>query len=571
MRKILQICLIMMLLPGYLWAGNESSMRADRLPTSGIYAYVTDLNDGVRIIDVSDPENPTEVGFYDTPGAARDVYVSENHAYIADGLSGLRIIDVSDPASPTEAGYYDTPGYACGVYVSGSYAYVADEDETSGLLIIDVSDPANPFEAGFCGAYHCNAEVEVSDNYAYAGTTTMGFAVIDVSDPEDPFAAGYYQAPLLVESAVVSGRYAYLGLFGFKNINKAALSERYTHLSKEYYVDWLDYFEIIDVINPSNPIKVGSYPVPSYVMGVAVAGNYAYLAAYEAGLRIIDISNPVNPVEVGNYDASGNYNYEISVLGNYAYIADFGGYFRVIDVSDPAIPSQVGLIVNISGAYSVYAVDYEPPQVTVISPNGGEGFEPGDICDITWLAEDNVGVDSISIFYSIDAGSSWETIASGEANDSTYSWTIPNTPSDNCLVKILAYDPSHNTDEDQSDSFFSISTQGIGENSSSPGSLVLLQIVPNPFRGSTEITFSMGQSERGNRITSGSMLSGSCLKIYDAGGRLIRQWNYSATDQSCHAVWDGRDDYGCEVSAGVYLVRFETQDHAVTEKLILLK
>jgi hypothetical protein len=40
--------------------------------------------------------------------------------------AGLRVIDVSNPSNPREVGFFDTPGYAYGVYVSGNYAYVAD-------------------------------------------------------------------------------------------------------------------------------------------------------------------------------------------------------------------------------------------------------------------------------------------------------------------------------------------------------------------------------------------------------------------------------------------------------------
>jgi hypothetical protein len=56
------------------------------------------------------------------------VAVVANYAYVADDDAGLRIISVSDPAHPTEVGYYDTPGIACGVAAVGNYAYVADDD-----------------------------------------------------------------------------------------------------------------------------------------------------------------------------------------------------------------------------------------------------------------------------------------------------------------------------------------------------------------------------------------------------------------------------------------------------------
>ncbi len=48
------------------------------------------------------------------------------YAYVADDTAGLRVVDVSNPAAPFEVGFYDTPGSAQGVAVAGAYAYVAD-------------------------------------------------------------------------------------------------------------------------------------------------------------------------------------------------------------------------------------------------------------------------------------------------------------------------------------------------------------------------------------------------------------------------------------------------------------
>jgi len=92
---------------------------------AGNYAYVADEVGGLRIIDVSNPAAPTEVGFYDTPGNAYGVAVAGNYAYVADDLDGLRIIDISNPAAPTEVGFYDALGNAWGVAVAGNYAYIA--------------------------------------------------------------------------------------------------------------------------------------------------------------------------------------------------------------------------------------------------------------------------------------------------------------------------------------------------------------------------------------------------------------------------------------------------------------
>ena len=101
---------------------------------AGNYAYVADAGSGLRIIDVSNQSDPSEVGFYDTSGSALGVALAGNFAYVADYTGGLRIIDVSDPAAPSEVGFYDTPGEAWGVALVGNYAYVADRD--GGLIIL---------------------------------------------------------------------------------------------------------------------------------------------------------------------------------------------------------------------------------------------------------------------------------------------------------------------------------------------------------------------------------------------------------------------------------------------------
>jgi hypothetical protein len=97
-----------------------------------------------------------------------------------------------------------------------------------------------------------------------------------------------------------------------------------------------------------------------------------------------------------------------------------------------------------------------PPAVTVVAPNGGENWHAGDVEDINWTATDVQGVDSVSVYYSSNGGADYTLIASGEANDGTYPWTVPSALTDNALVKIRAYDPSLKVGEDVSDAAFSI-------------------------------------------------------------------------------------------------------------------
>ncbi|MFQ5342986.1 MAG: LamG-like jellyroll fold domain-containing protein, partial [Anaerolineae bacterium] len=181
---------------------------AQGVAVAGHYAYVADGYSGLRVIDISNPAGPREVGFYDTPSSAWGVAVAGHYAYVADGYSGLRVIDISNPAGPREVGFYDTPGYAHGVAVAGNYAYVADY--YSGLRVIDISNPAGPSEAGSYDTPGYAQDVTVAGNHAYVADYQDGLWMIDISDPAHPTKADSYDTPGIARDVVVAGNYAYV-------------------------------------------------------------------------------------------------------------------------------------------------------------------------------------------------------------------------------------------------------------------------------------------------------------------------------------------------------------------------
>ena len=117
--------------------------------------------------------------------------------------------------------------------------------------------------------------------------------------------------------------------------------------------------------------------------------------------------------------------------------------------------SQVEPTVMDSASITTIA-DGEPPTVTVIAPNGGENWGTYGWHTITWVADDNIGVSGDSVFYSTNNGTDWTLIATHIGNPQSYSWQIPNTPSDQCLVKVKIFDVSGNCTEDISDDNFNI-------------------------------------------------------------------------------------------------------------------
>jgi len=291
--------------------------------------------------------NPLEVGFYDTPGGARDVVtdvVSGEgfYAYVADGDKGLRIINYNNFATPkvSEVGALDTPGNAVAVArhrrvsdldhippIISMYALVADG--STGLHIYDVSNPANPLEVdGYDPTIGSVRNIAIAGNYAYLAAEDAGMRIINISG--SLIETGFYDTPDYASDVAVAGNYAYVA-------------------------DGSNGLRIINITDPGNPAEVGFYDTPGFARGVAVAGDYAYVADYNNGLRIINITNPASPTEVGFYDTPG-LAYSVTVGEGFAYVADGGGGLRIISIADPAAPIEVGFQDTSWSAYAVRVV-----------------------------------------------------------------------------------------------------------------------------------------------------------------------------------------------------------------------
>lgn len=92
------------------------------------------------------------------------------------------------------------------------------------------------------------------------------------------------------------------------------------------------------------------------------------------------------------------------------------------------------------------------PSLTLSSPNGGELALIGANYNITWT--DNTGLATVKIELSTNGGSTWTTVAANAPNNGSYSWAVPNSPSQTCLIRIS--DPADGTPNDVSNGNFTI-------------------------------------------------------------------------------------------------------------------
>jgi hypothetical protein len=88
----------------------------------------------------------------------------------------------------------------------------------------------------------------------------------------------------------------------------------------------------------------------------------------------------------------------------------------------------------------------------------------------------------------------------------------------------------------------------------------LMQNIPNPFAGSTRISFSL---PRASQVR---------IDVVTVDGRLVKTLLNELTSPGVHQVdWDATNASGASVAGGIYFYRLVTPDAKATRKMVLLR
>ena len=352
-----------------------------------IYALVAaNVDDGIQIIDITDPANPAAVssvtdgaGGFDTLDGASSVDTTtiggSHYALVAaDTDDGVQIIDITDPANPVAvssvtdgAGGFDTLDGASSVdttTIGGSHYALVAADTDDGVQIIDITDPANPVAVssvtdgagGFDmldGASSVDTTTIGGSHYALvAADTDDGVQIIDITDPANPAAV----------SSVTDGAGGFDTLNGASSVDTATIGNRHYALVAAFFDDGV---QIIDITDPANPVaaskavdgRLGFNTLgwPKFVTTETVGdSHYALVSAVDdKGIQIINITNPAEPEAVSSAvyygNGKGGIFYRLDGPGGtttfhiggstYALVtSNFYDAIQVLDVTDPANP-----------------------------------------------------------------------------------------------------------------------------------------------------------------------------------------------------------------------------------------
>jgi hypothetical protein len=332
MRSLLSICIVIFFA---LTVFGQDSLNvtcvsqfalwgyASDVAVSGSYAYVANDN-ALSVVDIADPTHPHPVAFLNSCSGASGVAVSGHYLYTVEQDIGLKVVDISNPLRPVEMGRFGTLGWMPGgIAVAGSLAVVVDYPQSGGarLEVIDVSIPAAPSLLGqlnLTGMYG-DVGIAIQDSLVYVGGEYSGLYIFNIHSPSAPVVLGHSGDLGMTKDVAVDGHYAYV--------------------ASEY-----DGLHIVDIINPASPVEVATFDEwPCQSTGVAISGSHLCLANFSGPFRILDIADPVHPVSLSSMDLLPCHSERAcAVVGQTAYTVTDCGEIIAIDVSQPSAPVELG-------------------------------------------------------------------------------------------------------------------------------------------------------------------------------------------------------------------------------------
>lgn len=292
------------------------------------YIFINDKNEGIHIIDNTDPFNPENIKFIKIP-RNMDIAIKDEKLYADSGMD-LVVFDISDINSikestrlkdvfpnyygvaPQGANYVDfenfnpeeqvivgyvmetrkieyatpdrdffestngsgggntgTGGSMARFGIKGDYLYVADEAKLSAFNISNPSSP-NLVSSEYAG---WNIETLFSyEDHLYLGSA-QGLYIFSIEDPSTPQQVSYLQHVLGCDPVVVKDNYAYVTIRGGN-----ACGQNFNQL------------DVVNISNKQNPFIEKTYEMNN-PYGLGVKNDWLFVCDGGAGLKVYDIQN----------------------------------------------------------------------------------------------------------------------------------------------------------------------------------------------------------------------------------------------------------------------------------------
>ena len=352
------------------------------------FMYINEYQQGIHVVDLSDPGNPQIRAFISIPGNV-DMAIRNDVLY-ADSFIDLLMIDISDPLQPSlikrveKLFEYVIPPY--------DYDYpLAEIDQDKGVITgyelkkITQEIHHHPYPWPIYWEYSMDSRLSSAapvkgggnsygvggsmarfltyDNFLYTLESTYKLKSIDISNPGEPVVKNEQHLWGNVETLFISEGYMYVGTSGGMHI-----------LSLE---------------EPSVPILLSTYQHITACDPVVVEGDYAYVTLRSGNwcggnlnlLEVIDIADRYHPKRLASFAMTEPYGLGIDNATLFICEGEHG-----LKVFDASIPGKIASN-KIAEFTDIQAYDVIPlsSYLFTIGKDGFYIYDYSDLSDITLL------------------------------------------------------------------------------------------------------------------------------------------------------------------------------------------
>lgn len=599
----------------------------ERVVEDGGWLYVAGLG-GLKIYDLAVPGDPQLLGAYTDPDLImQDFAFSGSLFYIsADRLHGdyttpeLVIVDFANPAVPVFRTRWIPPMLtlsAMRVAAKGSTIYVdlgtdirllsytfpfpitelgtltcgapiTDLDADGNLLTVGttttirtyrIQNPVAPLFRAELPLPGTGGQGTVVSTTLYRGSGVAGLHVIDISNPTAPFVQARFNLPTLLRQvtrlgAIVYGSGDQLWVFDITNPAAPVITDQLNYeafascrLGNRLYLACQAGLVVLDITIPAHPAPLTTVTTAGYPLDVAVINGQLVASLSGVGLATYDLANPDAPVLTATLPLPMQWQGRLAGLGTLVYAAVWGvpGSIAVVDIATPGAPALLttlprddyygaphvanGRLYVFGNPIRIYDLaNPASPQSIGQIPNQPYGYD--------------LAVEGNRVYFCPSQLPRLEAYDASDASNPVPLATLPVTD---------FWDQPWDLDA-QGDLIVAALYSGLGiyrldgAISAAPEAGVTraglrLSATPAPFRASVRIEM-VGLAPVGAEPAR--------LTVFDAAGRLVRQWVVVSSDAEASLTWDGRDAAGRSVAAGSYFLRLSAGAASATTRVIRL-
>jgi hypothetical protein len=321
--------------------------------------YIAAWGQGLQIVDISTPESPRLISKYRPSDITWtdnsrdvDIYAPADpsggrrlYAVLAYGSAGMRIVDVTNPAKPFQVGGLGGRDvYSNRIRVVGSRALFWD----TGRAVVDISNPVRPgpvvpwLQTRLRVNKFDVRDLAISGDDLYLGCNERGLAILSLADilamkrPEPrkerdedwlkmnrgSYANGHNLRALDVLETKPEGRRLAMCLYLLEPVpdQKSARAGKYR-------------LSALDVSEPKNIREVAAFDLESFPDDVAVDGSNVFVGRSKA-VTLFDFADPSAPKKV--CDFKGNFTYtggQIAVYKDYVIVLVANDHIGVLKLN----------------------------------------------------------------------------------------------------------------------------------------------------------------------------------------------------------------------------------------------